>query len=502
VTEPAPELLVEPAAEVGWRRLDAKMLLVHPVSELGRLAVPLLAIVLIGSHGIDVWHSAVVAIPVVLGMLRWFTTEFRITDEHLELRAGLLSRRIKRARLDKVRTVALDASPIHRLLGLAKVRVGTGDEKGLELNALGTDEARALRESLLHRAEVATAAAPGTASEPAPLSRTDEVLLRFDPRWLRLAPFTGTGIAIAAAAAAAGTGPLRDPVGRLLRAMLGSVEKVPVVELVLGGALALVLVLTVLSIAGYALTNWGFLVARDLGGRSWHVSHGLLSKIETSIDTSRVRGFSVCRGAGLRLVGGGSARVLVTGLKKARREEAKGSTQLAPAAPYDVVRGLCVVLAGDADAVDAALVPHTTRARRRQGWRLLRAWAVVLIAMAIVAAATSEAWVLLLPLGLLPLVVAGAVDRYRGLGHLLTTHHLVIGMPKVNRHRHLLLRRGIIGWKLRQTWFQRRAGLVTLVATTAAGEKSYPLIDLLETAAVPLADAALPGLVEQFLVTA
>src|SRR5690606_8204964 len=100
------------------------------------------------------------------------------------------------------------------------------------------------------------------------------------------------------------------------------------------------------------------------------------------------------------------------------------------------------------------------------------------------------AWVLLLPVPLLVLGLLAGADRFRGLGHRLTEHHLVVGAPRVSRHRHLLLRPGIIGWKLRQTWFQRRAGLVTLVATTAAGEKTYAVVDLTERDAVPLADAA------------
>ena len=37
---------------------------------------------------------------------------------------------------------------------------------------------------------------------------------------------------------------------------------------------------------------------------------------------------------------------------------------------------------------------------------------------------------------------------------------------------------GIIGWTVRQTWFQRRAGVATLVAATAAGTKRYVLIDV------------------------
>jgi hypothetical protein len=36
----------------------------------------------------------------------------------------------------------------------------------------------------------------------------------------------------------------------------------------------------------------------------------------------------------------------------------------------------------------------------------------------------------------------------------------------------------VIGWTVRQTWWQRRAGVATLVAATAAGTKHYRVIDI------------------------
>ena len=52
----------------------------------------------------------------------------------------------------------------------------------------------------------------------------------------------------------------------------------------------------------------------------------------------------------------------------------------------------------------------------------------------------------------------------------------------------IVQRTGIIGWNLQQSWFQRRAGLVTLVATTAAGSQAYAAIDVPEGTAIALAD--------------
>jgi len=92
-----------------------------------------------------------------------------------------------------------------------------------------------------------------------------------------------------------------------------------------------------------------------------------------------------------------------------------------------------------------------------------------------------------------------ARDRYAGLGYHLTPEHLVVRSGSFVRRRDVVQRTGIIGWNVRQSFFQRRAGLVSLSATTAAGQQSYEILDVPEGIAVALADAAVPGLVGQFL---
>ncbi len=66
------------------------------------------------------------------------------------------------------------------------------------------------------------------------------------------------------------------------------------------------------------------------------------------------------------------------------------------------------------------------------------------------------------------------------------------------RKRDVLATDAIIGWNLHSTWFQRRAGLITLVATTAGGSQSVTVIDVPEEIAVEVAATAVPGLLDQF----
>ncbi len=55
---------------------------------------------------------------------------------------------------------------------------------------------------------------------------------------------------------------------------------------------------------------------------------------------------------------------------------------------------------------------------------------------------------------------------------------LVARAGSVERRRDCIAAAGIIGWTVRQTFWQRRAGVATLVAATAAGVKRYQLIDV------------------------
>jgi putative membrane protein len=107
---------------------------------------------------------------------------------------------------------------------------------------------------------------------------------------------------------------------------------------------------------------------------------------------------------------------------------------------------------------------------------------------------------------LFPVAVALANDAYRALGHTLTgaypAGYLVARSGTVRRATVALQRRGTVGWTVRQSWFQRRAGLVTVVATTAAGTGAYAVRDTAEADGLALADAAVPGLLRPFLVGA
>lgn len=490
------EVLPEVRHADHWQRLDPRMLLVHPIRELVRFLPVLVGIFLAGSvnGGNDVWHVVGVAVPVSLGLLRYVTTSFRIAQGRIELRRGLLNRHVLSTPLDRVRTVDLTSSPIHRLLGLTTVRVGTGtastdDEDRLDLDGLPLPRAHRLREELLRISHEQESPEPGTPPR-------EREVVRLDPAWLRFAPLTSSGLVIAAGVLGAASQVVNS---------LGGFEHLDPGQVVHGasgvspwaavpaGLVTLALVVSVLAVAGYAVTNWGFTLTHARG--AWHLRRGLLTTRETSLDDDRVSGVSVCEPLGLRLAGGGRVAAIVTGLDRKQQ----GSSVLVPPAPRAVVGDVARQVLGVAGPVDAPLRDHGPRARTRRFTRaLVPALALVVLAVLLAVLADVPWWV---PVALLVAPAAAlwlAADRARGLGHALVDGYVVAGSGSLNRHRRALATEAVIGWNFRSTLFQRRAGLVSLVATTAGGDQSVTVLDVPEDVAVALADDAVPGLAEQF----
>ena len=485
-------------AEEPWQRLDPRMLAVHPIRELMRFLPVLIGLFVAGraSGGSDVqWQALAIAVPVALGILRYLTTSFRITAGRIELRRGLVNRHLLSARLDRVRTVDVTASPIQRLLGLATVRVGTGtastsDEDRLDLDGLPVERARRMRTELLH-------AGPVHAEAPVEDGVTRErVVLRLDPTWARFAPLTSSGVVTAAAVLGVGS-QLFDSFGR------GLGVEVERTFTGVGGSWALLLVaipilaaaISVLAVAGYLVGNWGFTLTHFPDDGSWHLRRGLFTTRETSLDVERVSGVSIGEPIGLRLAHGGRLSAIVTGLD--RRQS--GSSVLVPPAPQSVVAGVAREILGSPDPVTAPLRSHGPRARTRRFTRALVP--AGLLSLAVVGAVVSgaPAWLLGLVVVLLAVATALAADRARALGHALTHRHFVARSGSLYRRRQALETSAIIGWNFRSSWFQRRAGLATLSATTAGGSQAVTALDVPEPDAVAVASSAVPELVAQFL---
>ena len=494
-------------ADSGWQWLSPRSLVVRPVTDLIRL-VPVLAGVLFfgSSHGFGGYWTVVFAgLAIVTSVVRWCTTRYRLTAERIYVRHGLLSKKVLSVPRDRVRSVDLTAHLVYRVLGLRRVSVGTGrsDRHGhgsLHLDALRLVDAEALRAELLTRViPVADAQAP-----------PETEIVRLRPGWIRFAPFTMTGLVIAGVVLGSTVQLINDlhvnvaniaPVYRLVVRFDG----LPVGERVLSGALTGLVLVVALSVAGYITLFWDFRLVRL--GEVLRVSRGLLTTRTTTIDIRRLRGAELSEPLLLRLVGGARCLAITTGLRVGEGAEHGGSLLL-PAAPREVARqvtGSVLATAGASGPITGALVDgelarHGPAARRRRYVRALTG-ALVLIGVAVTgwSAKIIPAWAVAASLVLLPVAAALAADRYRSLGHRLTGGWLITRTGTLVRRRCVLSTDGIIGWRIHQSWFQRRQGLVSLAATTAAGHQHYVAHDIPAADAIALAGSATSQLMTPFL---
>jgi len=598
-----------PAVEIPWRRLDRRMLLLHPVREVVRY-IPVLVVALIAGSRSDNpgWSLAALVVIVGLAVTRWFTTTYRIGPETVQLRRGLLQRKTLTVPRSRIRSVDVHADLMHRLLGLVVLAIGTGQrvskEERFHLDGVDARQVPELRALLLREVE-SPAGQENTAvvSAQARPPRGIEIG-EWQPGWVRYAPLSLKGLAVIGPIV--GVGFKFGIAGVLFNsqavARLGSRGALFIAGFVAVLLVALVVVVTLADCLRYLTTYFGLRVIDD--GHTLQLRHGLFTTRQTTLDLARLRGATVKEPLLLRLAGGAELEAIMTGtsarqkiLPQAPRtavhrtlarllasrpgpgvppvsipsvdSEQRSAAVGVESAPIAVGNGaewssdgagacheqrsaaadsrstpasgdgtswpttIFGPLADAASAMDApapaviALTKHGPRARRRRFTRALNPLLLIAVVLVVIDLAVVSipawAWVVLGVVAVL--AVALAYDRYQGLGHavipgdahdstslalgsvlrearcvdgsLAALAHcptwLITRHGSLDRDRDCLEAPGIIGWTVRQTLFQRRAGLATLVAATAAGKKRYEVIDVPLDRAWELIDTVTPG---------
>jgi putative membrane protein len=454
-----------------------------------RGAIPAL-IPLGAALGFDGGTATIVALAVGITVLSLLTAglswwRFGYTDgpTAVVVTRGLLARSVRTVPNDRVRGVEVETPLLHRLFGLVRVRIdaaaggGAGSEEELLIDGVTRAEGDRLRIAVLTRRSAAPAAGTAEGTTEAAAEPVEEVFTRFDNRWLLYAPLVGSYLAVPLAAVGALFRLTDELPARFQPHVEGpDVVNTPVVVLAVVAAL---LLLALGSVVGAAVVNWGFRLARR--GGSLVAVRGLVTRRHTELELDRIRGCTVAEGAGMRLVRATRVNALVTGLGDASRRG-----QLLPLGPRTEAWALVRRLVAD----PGPLRRHPAAARRR---RLVRALAAGLALTAAGAGATAlgGTWALLVPGVVLTLLgVPLGLGRYAALGHAAGPESLTVRSGWLVREQAVLERRAVVGWQVRQSFFQRRAGLATVVACVGAGNGGYAAIDLAADDAPAFAAAA------------
>ncbi|MEV4543499.1 PH domain-containing protein [Micromonospora echinaurantiaca] len=509
----------------GWRRLDVRMVWVDVVRSLLSLAPTGLAVGVfrVEARLSTLWPVLAVAVVGLAraghDLLRWAKTRYRVTGERVELRTGLLVRAHRSVRRDRIRSVTATALLRHRLAGLRVVTVGAGlpggeGEAALRLDAVSVRTAERLRRDLLggHPNTPAVDPAPaeaagakgrggaGSVRSGGAVAGDARLLARIRWSWLVhnvvnvWAFVTAAGLLWGAywTAESFGFDAAAAVAGLLDWRALGVGRSVLVAVAAAG----------VLGVAGMAVAFvaefWDFRLTRvtTAAGSVLRTTQGLFKTREVDRDDDRLRGVEISEPVLWRWMGTADTNVISTGLTMWSMTPA---TTVLPRGPVRVARSVAAaVLDADPNPFAAPLARHPWAAlRRRLGWAVL-VGAVLTGALAGLGAVLDLPRLWLAGPASAPLLAGAALVAYRALGHATVSGYLVLRSGLVSRSTAAVRGGAVIGWRVRQSLLQRRLGLATLIATTAAGHGRYAAVDLAADDVVDLAERTLPGLLAPF----
>lgn len=504
-----------------WRRLHSRMIWVDLVQSLVSLApaVAVWAFDVAPEPG-TLWPLFGVAAVGVAGAVsdafRWVFTRYRVTDGYVERRSGVFVRSYRSVRRERIRTVDIEARLRHRLAGLRMVTIGAGQqtaagESALVLDAVLRADAERLRR-LLQRHD----------SQPHPVGDGDgaptddaaertgdgshwqrQVFARFRPHWVVYNLFTIWAYVMALGLLWGGYW-LGDAFGLDLAALVGGLLDWQALgrgwTIVIG-----VVAVGVLGVVGLALNffaeYWNFELARVPGeqGTLLRTRQGLFTTREINRDDRRIRGIQIAEPLLWRWMGVADTTVITTGLPLWSLSQ---PTAVLPRGPIGVARAVCAaVLDADPDPLEVPLRGHPRAGlRRRLWWAALTSAVVVGVLGWLDEAGVIPAGAVWAGVALWPFALGAAVVAYRALGHAIAGEYVVFRSGLVSRTTAALQRPAVSTIAIRQSPLQRRLGLATVSAMTAAGYGAYDAPDVSADEAVAFATEAAPGLLDPFVV--
>ncbi|MEU2871371.1 PH domain-containing protein [Streptomyces olivoreticuli] len=491
-----------------WGRLNSRLLLVHLAVLVAPVVMFLVDLAIAGKTNLQILITlgslfGTFLVISGIGLMRLFTTRYRVTESFVDLHSGLFFRSRRSIPIERIRSVDLTANPLHRLFGLTTLSISTGEQSSsaahrLALEGISKADAAELRRQIIERRDAGRGIV-GAVEDNGPISELDW-------SWLRYGPLSvwGVGGVLIAAASVYRTlhemkvDPLKWGVVKDLEDRFGSLP-------MWYGILVALAVLVVLGIAGSTATfieSWsGYRLTREDGGM-FRVRRGLLVTRSVSLEERRLRGVELVEPIPLRWARAAKLNAVASGLGSL--EDNRKRRMLTPPVPRAEARRVASEVLGvdPSFTIRAGLTRHPRAALRRRINRAL-IWAVLIAAVPVGLGLwlgpglVRAGWIT--GLVLVPILVAFAFNAYRTLGHGMRGHYLLTSSGTFAHRTVALQREGIIGWKITRTPFQRRAGLFTLGATTAAGEGVYKIHDVSEAQGIAFAEEAVPQLLLPFL---
>ncbi|RDY66739.1 PH domain-containing protein [Lysobacter soli] len=465
---PSPGAAPDATAE---RRLHPMSWLFVLVQQLKQFVLPLVALLVFGrGDRNELWPLIGVAVLVVLSLWQYFTYRYGVAGDRLVVRSGLFERSLRVIPFARIHNVALQQSALHRVFGVAEVRLESagGSKPEAQMRVLKLEDALALEALVRHRG----ATAMESSSEP---ESTTLLALPFG-EIVRLGLVSNRGLVVVAAAFAAivqiSQRAVMDTfrsVGKWLFGFAGE-HHFGLTQYVVS-ALALVL-FAILVLRGFSillalLQYHGFRLSEI--GRRLTVERGLLARWRTSASRRRIQAWTLTEGTLHRLLKRRSLDV-----DTAVAEEHQQQRALRELAP--------IATPAHCDALIEHLLPRAgwTQLDWRElpasnWWRLVLPTIPVVIAITIAASWRFGAWGLL-ALAWLPSAAFAAHRRARRMAYAANAEIVAVREGWWTRHWRFAELDKLQALQLTRSPLDRRCGTATLhLDTSGAGALSPPL---------------------------
>lgn len=296
---PIPDL---PARE---HRLHPWSWLFVALQHLKQFILPLLVLLIARrGDGHALWPLLGIGALVLVSIWQYFTYRYRLLPEHIEIRSGLLERKLRQIAYARIHNVALHQTLLHRLFGVAEVRLESagGSQPEAQMRVLRMDKALALEHLVRERGQHISSITPTDAiaqAAAAPLLTlpTSEII--------RHGLISNRGMVVVAAAFAT-LGQFMDEfiehyAGQLARTTRATLNGLDAQRLTLDWLdysliglvllLAMLVLLRLLSVALSLLQYHGFALGER--GRRLTISRGLLTRIRSSVPKRRIQAWQL-----------------------------------------------------------------------------------------------------------------------------------------------------------------------------------------------------------------
>jgi putative membrane protein len=457
------------------RRLHPWSWLFVLIQQLKSFALPLVVLLFTGrGNSWELWGLVGAGVLVLVSLAQYFTYRFRVDHDGIVIRSGIFHRNLRNIPFQRIHNVALHQTLLHRIFGVAEVRLESagGMTAEGEMRVLSLADAQALEE--LVRSHGKAKAATDADDVAAPESTSTELLVLPTSEVVRLGLISNRGMIVVAAAFGVLAQTSSELVGDVLEAWVDAglgFSK----EMQLGllgaaiGVLALLLVavvaLRLLSVVLALLQYHGFTLTEN--GNRLSAQRGLLTRMRANMPRRRIQAWSLRESLTHRWFGRRSLRVDSASMET--MNDQRSLRDLAPVATPDAM-----------DALIRHLLPNAHWPM--QAWRPLhpRAWRRQFLFPAVAAIALTAAltwfnglWGLMALL-LVPLLLVRARIWARHAGYSEEGGLIAVREGWLDKRWRFAETRKLQSLQLNQSPFDRRHGMASLLMDTAGASPFEP----------------------------